>query len=1052
MRALDPRVAVRTAIAGKSSCVRRRLVQSAAVGVLFLHAAALPASAQQGPLQPGEAVVTRFSGTTTVPGPQGDLVVINPGGTSASIIDVRSPGRPPGGDHWINEPQRQPVTASQVGQVFGVTLDGENAPNIYLSATAAFGLHRMPDNSQWMPGMWGTGGGPGTIYRLDAQTGYQPRPFANVTLDGRPNTGAALGNIAYDRFHRQLFVSDLETGMIHRIRLSDGADIGRYDHGIQGRANFFDADSKQQRNLPPIPFNPNSQARISDCPSGQFQFSAECWNIAANGRRIWGLGVGRVAAGGEIRLYYSVASSPELGEAAAWNNLAEDEKRNSVWSIRLGPDGGFDTSSVRREFIMPDFFFGPQDVARAGLSRPVSDISFPVCTDRPVMLLAERGGLRNLGLDNEYPFAAPHESRALRYELHQDGVWRPVGRYDVGSYNRLAEGAPYLFANCAGGVTYGYGYTASWTVDPRQPDQFVWITGDALCSPKGLCKSPPGAQQAEGDPSEVHGIQGLKESTFAELAPAAAYTEIKQASGYPGDSVGLDQSYFVDTDINVDANGNVIQEELVRNDATKIGDVVIYEVCEVQPAGFVPVLAPPPVLIYEPGHSIDVSHVRWASHRVQYSHYRYGSHWPVMSHNRWGSHWPEGSYGHWPPGSWTHWPPGSRVHYPRGSVTHWPPHSLPHWPPGSRTHWPPGSRTHYPPGSRTHWPPGSVTHWPPGSVSHWPPGSGTHSTPGSLPHRPPGSTGHWPPGSSLHRPPGSPKVHTPPGSLHRPPGSVTHFPPGSLPHQPIGSIKQHLPPGSLVHKPVGSIKLHEPPGSFRIPDHRPAGSTHFPAGSVKTHQPIGSIKLHQPPASPGHQPPGSRHPSATRVDQAAPAPRLDQTPRASRLESNCTSHRRRPGTNRPAPPPISHPGRSSCTSPPARSNSTSPPARSNCTNRRHRPGTNRPAPPPISHPAPPPIDHPGPSINHPGQPINHPARSSCTSRLDRSKRTILPGRTNLPARSSCTSRLARTNLPGRSSCTSRLARTDLPGRSSCTSHPAPISHPGRSSCTSRLGR
>jgi hypothetical protein len=853
--------------------------------IASLQLASSAVFAQQGPLQPGEAVVTRFSGTTSAPGSSGDITVINPGGTSASIIDVRSPGRPPQGEHWINEPQRTPITASQVGQVFGVAIDNESAPNIYLSATSAFGLHRMPDNSQWMPGMWGASGGPGTIYKLDAQSGYQPRPFANVTLNGRANTGAALGNVAYDRWNRQLFVSDLETGMIHRIRPTDGTDLGFYDHGTRGRGNFMDAESKQQRNLPPIPFDPASQARINDCPSGQFQYSPECWNIAQNGRRVWGLGVGRVAAGGEIRLYYSVASSPDLGEAAAWSSLPDEEKRNSVWSVGIGPDGDFNAASVRREFTMPDFFFGPQDVMRAGLSRPVSDISFPVCTDRPVMLVAERGGIRNLGLDNEYPFATPHEARALRYELHQDGVWRPVGRYDVGSYNRLAEGAPYLFANCAGGVTFGYGYTSSWRVDPRQPDQFVWVTGDALCSPKGLCKAPEGGQQSEGDSSEVHGIQGLKETAFAELAPQAAFAEMKQSTGYPGDSVGLDQSYFIDTDINVDANGNVIQEELARNDATRIGDIVIYEVCEVQPAGFVPVMAPPPVLIYEEGHSPDASHGRWFSHRTQYSHYRYGSHWPVMSHNRWHSHWPEGSYGHWPRGSWVHWPRGSRIHYPRGSVTHYPPGSLNHWPPGSRNHYPPGSTTHRPPGSSAHRPPGSdqhrseisTAHRPIGSVKHFPAGSLNHIPIGSLKqHLPPGSVNHRPAGSLKHDPPGSVK-HWPAGSVkHTPPGS-THFPAGSVVvHQPLGSVKQHLPVGSTaVHQPIGSVKGHRPPASVHQPigsvkQHQPVGSTvvHQPIGSVKTHQPAGSIKVHQPIGSvkahspagslPKHSPPGSQ--------------------------------------------------------------------------------------------------------------------------------------------------------------------------------------------------
>jgi hypothetical protein len=205
--------------------------------------------------------------------------------------------------------------------------------------------------------------------------------------------------MAFDRWNRQLFVSDLETGMIHRIRLADGADLGFYDHGVQGRANFMDAEAKQQRSLPPLPFNPGSQARIDDCPSGQFQLSPECWNIAPNGRRVWGLGVGRVAAGGEIRLYYSVASSPDLGEAAAW--ASDDEKRNSVWSGADRPGRRLRVER-RRNLSCRISSPSPQDVTRARLQPPVSDITFrsaPTVRScgraRHPQPRARRGGIRS---------------------------------------------------------------------------------------------------------------------------------------------------------------------------------------------------------------------------------------------------------------------------------------------------------------------------------------------------------------------------------------------------------------------------------------------------------------------------------------------------------------------------------------------------------------------------------------------------------------------------------------------------------------------------------
>ena len=628
------------------ACRLRGLLRLGLLQAAILAGAVLSAGlASAQPLQPGEAYVTRFSGFLY--GAAGPIIDLN--GTVGSILDVRAPGQAPQGTHWLYEPQRSPVTAGQVGQVFGVVLDDANPPNVYLAATSAFGLHRTPDNTQWMPGMWGQGGGPGTLYRLDAATGYQSRPFAQITLNGRPNSGPALGNIAYDRFNKQLFVTDLETGMIHRLRASDGADLGFYDHGMQGRRGFFDAESNQPSSLGPIGFEPNSRARIGNC-EGRFDQTPQCWNIALSGRRVWGVGVHRNPARNEVRLYYSVWSSPAFDDPG-WQSAQDDDKRNAVWSIRLGADGDF-AGDVRREFILPDFFAKPDDIARAGFSQPVSDISFATCGPRPVMLLAERGGIRNLGLSAENPFATPHEARALRYELDQNGNWHAVGRYDVGFYNREADGEPYLNANCSGGIAFGLGYDSnSWTVDPSKRDQFVWITGDSLCSPEGPCylsgqgsrvatAQPAGGfgQDSPLDDSQVHGIQGMAEGAFEEINPNNTQQAPSQSNGTS--SAGLGQSYLVDTDINFDAQGAIVDAELARNDATKIGDIAIYMPCEAptEYTGYflMPGTEPPPPSGY---------HYRYGSHSAYWSHSRFGSHNPYWSHNRfeshdrWASHW-----------------------------------------------------------------------------------------------------------------------------------------------------------------------------------------------------------------------------------------------------------------------------------------------------------------------------------------------------------------------------------------------------------------------------
>jgi hypothetical protein len=719
---------------------------------------------QEDLMRPGEAYLTRFSGTIEQAGPGGQTsTVINLQGTVGSIIDIRSPQRPPRGEHWYNEPQRKPVTAVEVGQVFGVVLDDATPPNIFLSATSAFGLHLAPGTRQWMPGQWGAGGGPGTIYRLTRDSGYRPSIFAQVTLNGRQNTGAALGNMAFDRVHKTLYASDLETGMIHAFRAADGADMGFYDHGTIGRARFFDAENNTAGNLSAITFDPRSAVRIADCPSGPFEQSTECWNFAATGRRVWGLGVRHDVTKNETRLYYAVWSGPAFGNEAAWNAASDDDKRNSIWSVRLGANGSFDVADIRREFLLPDFFIQPNDVTRAGFSQPVSDITFSDCGERPVMLIAERGGIRNLGLAAENPFAFPHEARALRYELDTAGVWRPIGRYDVGYYDRKDNGQPYMRANCAGGIAFGSGYTSDWTVDLTKLDQFVWMTGDSLCSPEGPCHLFGTAEATanvdapqnvaaqineDADDSQVHGAQGQPENLFQELMPAASLAPYPAGEASPYPPTGPDQSYLIDADINVDANGNLIEAELARNDATKIGDIAIYEIClPRQQFAFLQPPEPgaaPPVLI---GHDEARSHFLVASHQVRMSHYRFGSHNLYWSHNRFRSH---HTY-------WSHSRSGS--HNPRWSHSRRGSHHA------SMSHSRRGSHHTY--------------------MSHGrPPGTG----------HPPPTTNHGKPPTGGNPPPTTNHGKPPPGT-----GTVNKGGPG-----PTTSTNQGAPPGGTVTMNSGS--------------------------------------------------------------------------------------------------------------------------------------------------------------------------------------------------------------------------------------------------------
>ncbi len=509
-------------------------------------------------LRPGEAFVTRFSGTVDEAG----RPVIDPEGTVGSIIGLSSLGAASPGAHWANEPQRSAIIAGQAGQVFGVALDDADPPNIYLTATSAFGLHRNADDTDWMAGMWGPDGGPGTVWKLDAASNYQPEIFAQIELDGRANTGAALGNIAFDRWNKQFYVSDLETGMIHRLSLSDGADLGHYDHGVDGRSAFFDVEKRAFKLLPSVPFDPASGARIDDCPSGGFASTPSCWNYADFRRRVWGLSVRRDPATEEVRLHYAVWGSQGFDNEDYAE--ASDDQRNSVWSVRIEEDGAFNLASVRREFFLPDFFQAPEAIARAGRSHPVADIAFPAFGDQDVMLLAERGGVRNLGLGEENAFATPNEARVLRYELTDSGFWRGAGRYDVGYDDRKDAGPPYLRGSAAGGVSFGMGYDDAWNIDPALPDGFVWMTGDGLCSPQGPCLDPDGDEAT--DSTEVNGLEGRAARPYEAFEPITAF-EPYPDQGPVTPPTGPEQSFMID----VGAGGDG------KRGATEVGDVVVYQ-------------------------------------------------------------------------------------------------------------------------------------------------------------------------------------------------------------------------------------------------------------------------------------------------------------------------------------------------------------------------------------------------------------------------------------------------------------------------------------------
>ncbi|QPC41450.1 peptidoglycan-binding protein [Kaustia mangrovi] len=440
------------------------------LGAALPVAGTSPASAQSAgdfPAREGVVAVTGFSGTVA-PGndeiPPGrtalDETVIDPDGGSLKLFDVSAGKGPPHGQLIGGEPVLS-VPARTIGQVFGLALDDAEVPNIYAGASSAFGLQIVApgDNGRavrvkagqpdaaWMTGQFGAGGGPGSVWRIDGRTG-DVSLFATVSGPDGPNSGPGLGNLAYDADHQQLYVSDLDTGLIHRLDLS-GLDLGTFDHGVAARP---------AAGLEPAADDTSARADIAS-PA----FNAEnpaTWGLTAPERRIWGL------AYHSGRLYYAVWQGPE------------------VWSVSIGPDGSFG-DDPRREVAVPG---DPR-------AYPVSDIAFD---GEGGMILAQRGDIRSR---YDYSiFALPRRTRVLRYE--------PAGPEGSGRWSTSPEtyaiGFPATSQNASGGVSLGYGYDASGDLDTESCFATVWATGDALRQ-----SASERAELMETGPTTVHGAQAV---------------------------------------------------------------------------------------------------------------------------------------------------------------------------------------------------------------------------------------------------------------------------------------------------------------------------------------------------------------------------------------------------------------------------------------------------------------------------------------------------------------------------------------------------------------
>lgn len=406
-----------------------------------------PAGAQDGAgiVRRGDAVVTGFAGAKP---PGADLpadvhpldqTYIDPDGITARVLDLSRLGGGPQGQ-LADAPTRRALRAREIGHVFGIAFDGDGRdgpPNVYFAATAMHGLQLvMPParpgekpqrilqgrpGATWAPNLFGPGGGPGSIWRVDGRTG-EARLLADIRNGDRDNNGAGLGGLAFDPVTRTLLASDLETGLVWRVGL-DGRILDTFDHGTEGR---------MAAGLDIVPYDPALRVENTD-PTFSTE-SPDTWGFADARRRVFGLAV----EGG--RLYYGVAEGPQ------------------IWSVSIDQNGGFGTDA-RREIEVA----GAQNAAAIGA----------IVFDGPqVMYVAERGP--PLGNYDYAAFMRPQEARVLRYQ------WREAEGRWAAAPDEYAVGLAPEHRATVGGVALNYGYDRLGNMDYGRCRETVWSTGEHL--------------------------------------------------------------------------------------------------------------------------------------------------------------------------------------------------------------------------------------------------------------------------------------------------------------------------------------------------------------------------------------------------------------------------------------------------------------------------------------------------------------------------------------------------------------------------------------------
>jgi len=374
------------------------------IGAIVLFVLCSYSSISQ-PLTNGMGLITHWTGTS--------------GSWNAfTIFDTENNASAPLGLNWATNfytPSDPAVADSwkgtNMGDVFGMAIDGQK--NVYFTATKSISSSGSAGTNS---GVAGDGG----VYKMDANTWMvTPFIFTGNGANEIPNQGNGLGNIAYDKWNDQLFITNFEDGKIYRFDMN-GNLLSTFD-----------------------PFTPD--------PTDLGTFSG-------HGEALWGIAVHQ--ENNIVKVFFS-----QWTEDNSMNDASNTN--NSVWSVNLDNSGDF--SGTENFCFSLEDNMGSFTSSVVGASYPISDI---VISSDGKMYLCEKvqGGWGAFGGWNDFFTPGAHSSRLFEY-VNNSGTWTMSKQIYVGNYN-----SPNDADNTAGGVALGNRQTANGF----DCEKIIWASGDAL--------------------------------------------------------------------------------------------------------------------------------------------------------------------------------------------------------------------------------------------------------------------------------------------------------------------------------------------------------------------------------------------------------------------------------------------------------------------------------------------------------------------------------------------------------------------------------------------